>query len=708
MRSVLLALTLSLSCTSLLAQPLTLQELIDKQQSDPLLRAGQADLRALDAEARLHQDRAGWQVFAGAGAGRFEELVTPDVRDDYFGRNLSLGVRHPLLGSLKRQLDLLQANQYERQRQQSRVALEVASQRLALRSAYADWWRVQQEVAFCDALIPTAKKADQAIRLRMEKGMSRTSEGQLQLDEWEGLSTRCKALTKIEVDVREDLASISMSGLPAGAQAVAEPLAPQPQPLVQWQALLNQHPRVTEKQSLRDLADKERENPWYSSIDSDVALASTREYRSDSDKAGSGLVASLYFSTPFDLVGNTRARQQVADARYEAASDRVEAEQRALGLELSKALRAQNTAQASITQRSQQWHTAALALDEEKARSTLDANGNLTALLTAERVYFQSGFELIAAWHAAWLRQAELNLFTEDSPQFAALLGDERLEWWPMIKPQPAAIAATSTSTVRRKNVPVEPEKWLQATYVWNSEALLDPVRRQAELQALRKAGMQKIYLGLNAVQVANLSATRQRLEQLLQDAARSGLQVSLLLGDPSWIEPQHRKQLTELLGKLDGLPFTSLHLDLEVEQLGMPVPDQRLKDWLDTLRAATVASQWPVAISSHPRWFVAAQAGHPCVPCALPAIGVSQVSLMIYTRNPQRSAQLAGEIAQRWPDLQFRLAQSTEPQLPSTESWAGASAEQLQRQVAKWRDQLQPQGVAGIDWQAWRDFPKR
>jgi hypothetical protein len=80
----------------------------------------------------------------------------------------------------------------------------------------------------------------------------------------------------------------------------------------------------------------------------------------------------------------------------------------------------------------------------------------------------------------------------------------------------------------------------------------------------------------------------------------------------------------------------------------------------------------------------------------------------MIYTHNPQHSAQLAGEIAQRWPDLQFRLAQSTEPQLPSTESWAGASAEQLQRQVAVWRDQLQPQGLAGIDWQAWRDFPKR
>jgi hypothetical protein len=567
---------------------------------------------------------------------------------------------------------------------------------------------VQQEVAFCGALVPEAQKAGQAIRLRVQKGLSRASEGQLQSDEWEALSSRCKALPRIEVDVREDLANISMSQVPAGAQAVAEPLAPQPQPLVQWQALLNQHSRVTEKQSLRDLADKERDNPWYSSIDSDVSLAGTREYRSGSDKAGSGLVASVNFSAPFDLVGNTRARQQVADARYEAATDRVEAEQRSLGLELSKALRAQRTAQASTKQRSQQWRTASLALDEEKTRGKLGVDENLNALLTSERIYFQSGFEFIAAWHAAWLRQAELNLFTEDSPQFAALLGEERLEWSPIIKPQPYELGATSTAQARRLNAPIEPKKWLQATYVWNSEALLDPKRRPAELQALSKAGMQKIYLGLNAVQVTNLSTTRQVLVQLFQDTARSGLQVSLLLGDPNWIEPKQRGQLTDLLGKLKGLPFTSLHLDLEVEQLGMPVPDQRLKDWLETLRAASAASQWPVEVSSHHRWFVAAKSGHPCVPCALPAIGVRQVSLMIYTRNPQRSAQLAGEIAKRWPGLQFRLAQSTEPQLPSTESWTGASAEQLQRQVAVWRDQLQPQGLAGIDWQAWRDFPKR
>ena len=251
-------------------------------------------------------------------------------------------------------------------------------------------------------------------------------------------------------------------------------------------------------------------------------------------------------------------------------------------------------------------------------------------------------------------------------------------------------------------------EKWSQASYVWDSEALLDPGQRPAELDALRNAGMDKIYLGLKAAQIKDLGTTRHRLEQLLRDAAGKGVQVSLLLGDPSWIEPPERHQLTDLLAKLKGLAFSSLHLDLEVEQLGMPVPDQRLKDWLETLRVASSVSPWPVEISSHHRWFADPKPGQTCVPCALPGAGVRQVSLMIYTRNPNNSARMAEQIARRWSDLQFRLAQSTEPQLDATETWAGVSTEQLQHQSSAWREQLQPLGIAGIDWQAWRDFPKR
>ena len=68
--------------------------------------------------------------------------------------------------------------------------------------------------------------------------------------------------------------------------------------------------------------------------------------------------------------------------------------------------------------------------------------------------------------------------------------------------------------------------------------------------------------------------------------------------------------------------------------------------------------------------------------------------------------SELAEQIAQRWPALRFRLAQSVEPQLSAEESWAGVPARQLQQQVERWRVRLQPVGVTGIDWQDWTHYP--
>ena len=74
---------------------------------------------------------------------------------------------------------------------------------------------------------------------------------------------------------------------------------------------------------------------------------------------------------------------------------------------------------------------------------------------------------------------------------------------------------------------------------------------------------------------------------------------------------------------------------------------------------------------------------------------------------NAERSGALAEDIALRWPAVRFRLAQSVERMLPAEESWAGVPAVELRRQAERWRTQLQPVGVSGLDWQAWTDFPK-
>lgn len=254
---------------------------------------------------------------------------------------------------------------------------------------------------------------------------------------------------------------------------------------------------------------------------------------------------------------------------------------------------------------------------------------------------------------------------------------------------------------------PEATQSWRRGVYIWDSRALLNPATRTDELSRLDRTGIQRLYIGLSAEQLAQPEVVR-TLDAVAITLRKRGFEPVLLLGDPDWMAPEHRASLIAIISKLKSVSFSALHLDLdlEVEQRGWPVPAKHVREWLDTLKHVAAASPWPVEISSHYRWFTEEMGGFPCAPCELPSIGVSKVSLMIYTRSAERSAQLTEKIAQRWPAVRFRLAQSIEPQLAPEETWGGAAQALLQEQDSFWRARLQPLAVGGIDWQEWEYYP--
>ncbi len=251
------------------------------------------------------------------------------------------------------------------------------------------------------------------------------------------------------------------------------------------------------------------------------------------------------------------------------------------------------------------------------------------------------------------------------------------------------------------------PATWSQGVYIWDSRQLLDHTGLEPELRQLHQQGIDDLLVGLSPAQVEAGAATERALARLLERAHGRGMTVQLLLGDPSWIQPAHRPELLALVARYRPLPFDGLHLDLEVEQLGWPVPDQRLREWVDTLRAVQQASPWPVGMASHPRWFEPGPAGGDpfCLPCQLPPLRA--ISLMIYGPDLARSAARARTIARRWPGRHFRLAQSLEAGLSPRLNWPGTSSGQLQGQVRPWRHVLESAGLGGIDWQDWQSYPK-
>lgn len=248
---------------------------------------------------------------------------------------------------------------------------------------------------------------------------------------------------------------------------------------------------------------------------------------------------------------------------------------------------------------------------------------------------------------------------------------------------------------------------WMKAAYVWDSRALLSPQTRTEELDELHASRFTRIYLGLNARQLENLALIESGVASLVSEARAMGITVDLLLGDPAWMKAEHRHGLIALIRRLQHVPFEHLHLDLEVEQLQWPVPDELLQAWIDTLSAAVKSSPWPVSLVSHHRWFTPGQSGAGCVPCVLPSVGVNRVSLMIYTTNESRMTSLAAGIARGWPELNFAIAQSVEHHLPRINSWHGHSADSLENKNQIWKASLSPLGIAGLEWQNWFSYPQ-
>ncbi|SHL05106.1 hypothetical protein [Phytopseudomonas punonensis] len=681
-----------LCCAPLLAgaAPLTLEQAL--QQAGDSGPAANAELEARYAARDQRESESGWEMFGNANVGRYRELVTDDVRDDYYGRSFAVGVRYPLLGSLRRRMDAVRDSERDIRLAEIEQGYRRAQQRLAIRSTYADWWRASEEKRLCEGVEQAARDAEEQVQTRLKGNWILPSDAQLMRSEWTAVTQRCAMQQGLLEDIRASLQTLGVQ-VEANDTPITSPLASEPQPLQAWQEQLESNPRVAGRNAELANAELGRKQPWYSAIESYVNVAQTLEQRSGASDNGSGLSAGVTFSAPFDLLDYGSARGREGEARYQAAVQALERERGSVLRELGKVLEQQRRELNEYQWRSERRAALDTIIAERRQRGSLDAGEASLRLLQAQVDHYNAGFAQISAWHGAWLQDSALRLFGDDSPGFERLLGNRVVQWQSDKTVMPAQVATQA--------------QWNQGVYIWDSTALLDPSQRPGQLSTLQQAGISQLHVGLTSLQVADIRRTHQAMRELIQAAHAKGMQVSLLLGDPDWMKPRQRHGLIDLIGKLRDLPFAALHLDLEVEQLGWPVPDGRLRDWLDTVREAKAAAPWPLNLSSHPRWFDEQANRQPCVPCELQRIGVGEISLMIYTRNPQSSANRALAIAKQWPALKLRLAQSVEADQPADLSWADASHEQLQQQVVNWQNALRPAGVGGIDWQSWTDYPR-
>lgn len=667
----------------------SLQELLDNMPDTPATLASIHEEERIDAELHQRRSLAGWSLFGGLDAGHYRDPDSAGMQQ-FDSHGAQLGLRYPLLGSMQARKDSITDARVSLAQARQMTRLTRSEQRMLLRQSYIDWWHLWETSNWCAHYTRTAQQETTQVATRTESRQLRVSERLWTEQRWRNLLRPCQDLEHRKSHLKQRIGYLLGQPLPAGSQPQPPELPIAPAPLQSWHDILEAHPALQlhriEEQELQPMT----QSRWSDRVDASLSLSQRYDQRSDLDSSGGGLVASITFEAP--LSGIASSRETPAAARQRAAYQRVVDTRTSLLQSLELKLQQYRQQLDSINARQLQLDYATQLVQEQTERQRID--NDFMALRMAHIEEANTRLELIDDWHSAWSLLAELENLSEEP---LALLGDNLLQW----PGESAALPDMQMATTQAAT-------WRQSIYVWDSSTLLDPQQRTQEIHALHNAGFNHIHLGFNARQVARLEQLAAQVRELLTLLRAEGFSVDLLLGDPDWIPDEGRQHLVRLIEQFSALPFDQLHLDLEVEQLGWPVPASRVDDWLQTLEAASKASPWPVTLVSHHRWFApAARNSSQCVPCRLPDLGINNATIMLYSTAEPSVIQRSIAIAEAWPALNITLAQSIEASLPAENSWHGASPGQLRALNIRMQTQLHNHRLAGIAWQDWQQYPK-
>ena len=243
------------------------------------------------------------------------------------------------------------------------------------------------------------------------------------------------------------------------------------------------------------------------------------------------------------------------------------------------------------------------------------------------------------------------------------------------------------------------------ALYVWDSRNFFSVVKQDPKyLSKLMGSGIRQLWISLDRAQINDAIAAPEQIKSQIDFIRNRGMQVELLLGEPSWMTLAGRQDLLGIIKNLSTLPFDGLHLDLEPEQLAHYTrePDRALQQLVDTLSDVHQVSPWPISFSTHYRNLANQTI---CLACEAHKMGVQKISLMIYASNPRRVVEIGKPIIDAYPGIQMSIAQSLEPSLSRDESLWHRSQQKMRESLSQISQEITTDNFSGIAIQSWSHY---
>ena len=246
------------------------------------------------------------------------------------------------------------------------------------------------------------------------------------------------------------------------------------------------------------------------------------------------------------------------------------------------------------------------------------------------------------------------------------------------------------------------------SVYVWDAAPFLSPKTRTSSLRELRSKGFDHFLISFTGAQIKDLDDYKNRidLEYLLLEADSMGIRADLLLGDPTWLYPDRRKGLTDLIEKMKKFRFKGIHLDIEPDSL--PGAGEKRNELLvllaETLKDVNKTEVKNLSVSIHPR-YLEGELGT-IFAKYFPKLGLEYVSVMLYSTNRETASERMRGILESHPAMKFYLAQSVERSLGAAESYypsgMGNYSESMEFISNKLAGSI---NFAGILIQSWEDY---
>ena len=680
---------------------IALHELEPKITNAPEVLLSVAELEESISRLNRIEAEAGLKAFAGSDVGRFRESLGNEDFREYNQLNLKAGLRYPLFGSHIAEQKQIVQSEYDIQEKEKEQAVLHLNNLLLLRKSYIAYWSAQEKRLLTSTFLADEQMLTEALAHRKEAGLL------LEADRLEFMSALGLVRRIDHQQQAEQQRALGFLNHITG-QSIERFKAVFPQmepPCTDAETLVDiigsEHPRmavikekIERQQELIHLTDQ-------LSIEGHLDLVGQLSTEIPDAAPGYGIYLNVQFDFPW------KAKQAISAQRQMVRNVRDQLKQRAVITESSLVMEARDALQTYQTAISNiDFSRQRLIAAQERVREDLlrlaYLPGDVIEKVQQSRIEaLKAALDLIDGQAQKLTQQAVLLSFTQAKTPMEYSRGED-----------PEAVRYISEPAWEAAVKAIAGPDMLHGLtfYVWDTQVLPSASNsREKWFHDIAQMGVKRLMVSFTPLQITalqNQAEQRRDMAGLIIQAMACDIRVEWLLAEPSWILPEHRDNLTELIKAFEDIPFQGIHLDIEPDQLSVMGQDpiwvlNRLCETVADVKNATLL---PVGLSMHYRYFQNRTSGS-ILASAFEEMALNEIVLMIYIADPKRVAAIAGPIFEQYPKLTFSIAQSVEPMLSPTESYFELTREDFLLKLTELSGQLNHHNFSSLVVQDWRSF---